>query len=419
MKLKILMLSEQTYQAQKPVLDQNPVLEELYSKILPDRGHKITLVMHSLKKSYENKKVYWNEARAYLTVDRLPRKSRLQRLINNIFNVLDEMRIVHRLLKSEKFDIVQARNGVMVGLLGAYLKKKYEIKFSFRYTDPVPEADIYAFKTGIARYPLIYLFRGMISKPILMWIMRKADLVLPVSKGMKQYLIENGVPEKKMMVFPMGVDISISPNRSEGDIKERDRLSGSPTVIYVGTMIKQRNLSFFIYAMSKVKKKISDVKLLMVGDGDDRPDLETLSKSLGLEDNVIFTGSVPHSQVYEFIASADIGVAPIIQHYIIGKLGMCTKAVEYMAMGKAFVATDSSPDLVEDVKISNAGICTRYDVDDFATAIVNLLENPEMANEMGKRGRQFAEKNYSFEMLASRIEQKYAELLKGKNLLNR
>lgn len=414
MKLKILMLSSHGYPAQEPVL------EEVYSKILPSRRHEITLVMHSVKKSTKNKNkmVYWNGATVYLTVDLLPRKSRFERLIDNIFCGLDEMRIVHKLVKSKKFDIVQARNGVMVGLLGVYLKKKSGIKFSFRYTDPVPEADIYAFKTGIARYPLIYLFSGMISKLILMWIMRKADLILPVSKGMKQHLIENGVPEKKMMVFPMGVDISISQNLSERDIKEKYQLSGSPTVIYVGTMIKLRNLSFLVCAMSKVKKKIPNIKLLMVGDGDDRPNLETLSKSLGLEDNIIFTGSVPHSQVYEYITSADIGVAPIIPHYI-AKLGMCTKAVEYMAMSKAFVATDSSPDLVEDVKISDAGICTRYDVDDFATAIVDLLENPEMGKEMGKRGRQYAEKNYSFEMLATRIEQRYVELFKSKNLLNR
>lgn len=409
MKLRLLMLSNHTYPAQEPVL------EEVYSKILPDRGHKITLVMHSVKKSTKNKNkmVYWNGAPVCLTMDLLPRKSRFERLINNIFRGLDEMRIVYRLVKSKKFDIVQARNGVMVGLLGVYLKKKYGIKFSFRYTDPVPEADIYAFKTEIARYPLIYLFRGIISKPILMWIMRKGDLILPVSKGMKQHLIGNGVTEKKIMVFPMGVDTSTSPNISERNIKEKYQLSGSSTLIYVGTMAKLRNLSFLIYAISKIKKKIPAVKLLMVGDGDDRSNLETLSKSLGLGDDIIFTGIIPHSQVYKYITFADIGVAPIIPHYI-AKLGMCTKAVEYMAMGKAFVATNSSPDLVEDVKISNAGICTRYDVDDFAIAIVNLLENPEKAKEMGKRGRRYAEKNYGFEMLASRIEQRYAELLNFK-----
>jgi glycosyltransferase involved in cell wall biosynthesis len=236
---------------------------------------------------------------------------------------------------------------------------------------------------------------------------------------MKRYLTEISIPEKKMMIFPMGIDASISPNFSGRFIRNKYELSSSPTVIYVGNMYKLRNLSFLLYAMSEVKKKVPNVKLLMVGDGDNRSSLEMLSKTLALEDNIIFTGSVPHSRVYEYIASGDIGVAPLVsQDYYNVKLGMCTKAIEYMLMSKAFVATDSSPDVVEIIKISNAGICTRYDVHEFATAIIDLLKNPEKANEMGKRGRQYVEKNYSFEMLANRIEQQYMGILKQK-FLNR
>lgn len=405
------MLSNHTYPAQEPVL------EEVYSKILPNRGHKITLVMHSLKKSTKNKNkmVYWNGAPVYLTMDLLPRKSRFERLINNIFCGLDEMRIVYRLVKSKKFDIVQARNGVMVGLLGVYLKKKYGIKFSFRYTDPVPEADIYASKSGTGRYPLIYLFRGIISKPILMWIMHKADLILPVSKWMKQYLIEKGISEEKMMVFPMGADFSVSPNKPKSNINEKFKLNNSPTVIYVGTMIKLRNLTFLLLVFAKVKKKVPDAKLLMVGDGDDRPQLEKLSKTLNLQDNVIFTGRVPHSQVAEFIAVADVGAAPIIEDYI-SKFGVCTKAMEYMVMGKPFVVCRGNPDIEEIIEETGCGICTRRNEDEFAEAMNELLINPKKAKEMGKAGRRFIEENRSYGILACNIEQKYLEILQWKDI---
>lgn len=112
------------------------------------------------------------------------------------------------------------------------------------------------------------------------------------------------------MPYPNGVDIESFLNKDGKGIRERYHLGNSKAIIYIGTMSKARNLSVLIQAFSKVKNKRGDVKLLMVGDGTGREDLEKLVAELGVKNDVLFTGQVPRSEVPNFIAAADIGGIP-------------------------------------------------------------------------------------------------------------
>lgn len=384
-------------------------LEEVFTNILHNKGHEITWVMQSSEKLKKNKAVSWKETKVYVTMAS-PGTSRFGRLINHVFRVIGKILIIHRLIKNETFDIIQVREGIIEGLLAVYLKKRYEIPFSFQYTFPFPEADIYAFRRGIARYPLIYYIRGKISQKIFIWIMSEANLILPVSKRMKENLMEKGISQEKMMIFPMGVNPSFSPQKLSGaHVRERFKLNNCPIIIYVGTMIKNRELDFLLRAIVKVKEKTQNIKLLMVGDGDDRLRLEELSKSLNIEDNVIFVGQIPRSQIPEFIVSADVGISPIPPLSIF-EVGSATKIVEYMAMSKPVIGNDIA-DQKEVINNSGGGICTRYDEKEFADAITELLDDPKKAKEMGKRGREWVTKNRNYETLAEKLEKKYYDIL--------
>jgi len=409
MKLKILMLPNTTYP------NSHPFLEDVFANILHNKGHEITWVMQSSEKLKKNKIAQWKGSQVYVTMAS-PGTSRFGRLINHVLRCIGEILIIQKIVKSENFDLVQVCERMIEGLLAVYLKKRYGIPFSFRYSFPFPEADIYASKRGIARYPLIYYLRGKISKPIFMWIMRKADLLLPVSNQMKQDLIGEGIPSENMMVFPMGANTSIFQNISGAHIIKKFKLNTFPTIIYVGTMAKSRELDFLLRVIVKVKEKIQNIKLLMVGDGDGRPQLEELSKSLDIEDNVVFAGQIPHSQVPEFIAAANIGVSPIPPVPIF-KVGSATKTIEYMAMGKPVIGNDIA-DQKEVINSSGGGICVRYDEEEFAEAIIELLNNPKKAKEMGKAGREWVIRNRSYEILANNLEQRYFDLVSSKHLKN-
>jgi glycosyltransferase involved in cell wall biosynthesis len=404
MKLKILVMPNNTYPT------SHTFLEEVYANILHNKGHEITWVMQSCEKLKKNKIITWKGSKVYVTMAS-PGTSRLGRLMNHALRCIGKILIIHKIIKTENFDIVQVREGMIEGLIAIYLKKRYGIPFSFQYTFPAPDADLYAFRKGIARYPLIYYIRGKLNQRILIWIMYKADLVLPVSEEMRKDLMKKGISQEKMMIFPMGVNTSLSPQKLSGSyIREKLKLNSSPTIIYVGTMVKSRELDFLLRVIVKVKGKMQNVKLLMVGDGDDRLRLEELSNSLCIEDNVIFAGQIPRSQVPEFIASADVGVSPIPPVSIF-KVGSATKMVEYMAMGKPVIGNDIA-DQKEVIGNSCCGICTRYDEEEFANAIIELFGDPQKAKEMGVKGHEWVVKNRSYENMAREVEKKYFAVLK-------
>jgi glycosyltransferase involved in cell wall biosynthesis len=407
MKLKILVMPNNTYPT------SHTFLEEIYANLLHNKGHEITWVMQSGEKLQKNKVITWKGTKVYVTMAS-PGTTRVGRLKNHVLRCIGKILIIHKIIKKEKFDIVQVREGMIEGLIAFYLKKIYGIPFSFQYTFPAPEADIYAFREGIARYPIIYYIRGRINQRILIWIMSKADLVLPVSEKMKMDLMKKGISQEKMMIFPMGVNTSLSPKKVSGaHIREMFKLNSSPTIIYVGTMVKNRELDFLLRVIAKVKEKKQNVKLLMVGDGDDRLRLEELSNSLGIEDNVIFAGQILRSQVPEFIASANVGVSPIPPVPIF-KVGSATKIVEYMAMGKPVIGNDIA-DQKEVINNSGGGICTRYDEDEFADAIIELFGDPQKAKEMGVKGHEWVVKNRSYENMAREVEERYFILLSGRD----
>ena len=82
-----------------------------------------------------------------------------------------------------------------------------------------------------------------------------------------------------------------------------------------------------------------------------------------------------------------------------------------MALGKAVVANDL-PDQWKVVTESGGGLCVAYEEKAFSQAVINLLKTPEMALEMGKKGRIYVEKHRSYKILADLVEQQYFRICK-------
>jgi glycosyltransferase involved in cell wall biosynthesis len=199
---------------------------------------------------------------------------------------------------------------------------------------------------------------------------------------------------------------------SGGEIRRRYGLEDSKVVIYIGTMRKERYLDVLIHALSKVRAGKENLKLLMVGDGDDKSNLERLSDDLGIKDDVIFTGRVYFNEVPNFIAAAYIGVSPIppLSFY---KVSSPINMFEYLAMAKPVVANEEIPEQEEVIQESKGGILVKFEEGSFADGIIELLNNPERAREMDRKGREWVVKKRSYEVMAHRLEENYFELLRG------
>lgn len=334
--------------------------------------------------------------------------SLIGKFFNTALNAPKKIRSILRIFKQGKYNLIYVKGDILDGLIATYIKRKYRIPLIFD-SEPLGMVwEVYKIKSRGPKF-LPYLM-AKIHDSITTYTMKKADLITPSSKWFGETLAQKGISEYKLMSYPNGVDVALFSNKDGKDIREKYQLSDSQVITYIGTLDKARNLSILIQAFAKVKKHKKKVKLLMVGEGSDKWNLQSLARELEIEEGVIFTGQVPGSEVPKYVAAADIGVSPVppLACY---KIGSPLKIFEYMGGGKPVIANEEIFDQKEVLEQSSGGILVPYTPEAFADAMIELLNNPEKAAEMGWRGRQWVVENRSYEVLARQVERKLTKLV--------
>jgi glycosyltransferase involved in cell wall biosynthesis len=373
-------------------------------------GHDVTWILSS-EVIKEFQETTFNDVRVFVVPCRY--SEGFLKLITEILDGFRRMRFVFKIFKQERYNMIFVRDGIFDAFLALYLKRRYKIPFVFQMSDPIQNWETRKF---YSKYKYFYYFISPIEAYLTMHILYKADLVLPISKWLREDLAKKGIERSKMIPLSEGIDPSRFLDANVEEIWKRYDLNGSKVVIYIGTMDKLRHLDVLIHAFSKVKKEKERVKLLMVGEGSDERNLQRLADELGIKDKVIFIGQIPHSEIPDFITASDIGVSPVppLSFY---KFSSPIKLFEYMAMGKPVVANEEIPEQKEVIQKSKGGILVKFEDESFADGIIELLNNPERAKEMGRKAREWVVKNRSYEVMAREVEKKYFELLKGRNLM--
>ena len=228
---------------------------------------------------------------------------------------------------------------------------------------------------------------------------------------MEVELLKEGFPKSKMMPLPMGINPSWGNcDGEEHQMKLKYRLGDSKIILYSGTLDKLRKLDMIIEAFSIVRTLKVDVKLLIVGDGNDRLHLQQLSKSIGHSKDIIFAGKVSYFDMPRILKTATIALCPVppLDIYLVSSP---TKLFEYMIMGIPIIANEEIPEQKEAIEESGGGVLAKFDAESFARKIVELLNNPDRAIDMGINGQKWVLKNRSYKSMAIEVEKRYFELL--------
>ena len=173
---------------------------------------------------------------------------------------------------------------------------------------------------------------------------RFVDRYIAVSYANARYLIEEkGLPEKKVRVIQNGTDLSrfnpahVPPPgmRAELGIGAVD-----PVMLVTARLEPQKGHSVLLSAIPEVLREFPNARLLCLGDGVLREELERQSEQLGLQENVRFLGF--RSNVTDWLALCDFTVLPSFYE------GLPLVAVESLAAGRAMVATavDGTPEVI-------------------------------------------------------------------------
>ncbi|HEY2645431.1 MAG TPA: glycosyltransferase [Candidatus Acidoferrales bacterium] len=237
--------------------------------------------------------------------------------------------------------------------------------------------------------------------------LRSADILTGPSADTVQHLISTQhVLPGKVHRIPWGLDPEF-----EGRIVAEGGLAPTPPpgfplngqiILTVGrwdSAEKYKGADTLIAALPHVLKVAPEASLVLVGDGDDRPRLEELARTLGVSECANFLHGLSPEQLFACYANCDVFALPSSGE------GFGLVFLEAMAHSKPVIggAHGGIPDIVED---GVTGLLVQHgDAERLAQALESLLSNPSRAREMGARGRDRLEKTFSFAQFQSRLMQ--------------
>lgn len=223
--------------------------------------------------------------------------------------------------------------------------------------------------------------------------LRHARLVVTISRALHDELVDRGVEPERVVWHPNGVDAdAFSPERfSEADRRRlRARYAISPDAIvatFVGTFGRWHGAEILARATRANAEwaRANGVRFLFVGDGFTMPDVRAALS--GAEDVAVLAGLVPQAETPLHLAASDILVSPHAPNADgTPFFGSPTKLFEYMAAGKAIVASDL--DQIGDVLRDDLAVLVQPgDVADLGRALRALVDDPARRAELGRRAR--------------------------------
>lgn len=228
-------------------------------------------------------------------------------------------------------------------------------------------------------------------------ILVRSDGISVVSSALKQYLAKI-LPdaESKIIVVPNAVNPINMDFLDEKivELKQSYGLDKELVVGFVGSMFPYHGVDILIEAFAKIPQEMQ-VRLLIIGDGGILHELKALARSLGVFQKLIFTGSLPHREVYANIHIMDICCMPKSNWY-----GSPVKIFEYALLRKPVIAPNEVP--MHDVMGPDDGELVEPDVDDFYQALMKLIENESRRNLIADNWHRKVMEEYTWDAAAQK-----------------
>ena len=292
-------------------------------------------------------------------------------------------------------------------LAGHFREHQIEIAHSFDYYTNVMLIPV----ARMARVPVIigsHRQLGDLMRPrefrAQSAVFRWCDAIVCNSQAAAARLVEDGLPREKLVVIGNAVPGAAFERGAPALPRSSDQ-NGS-RVLRVGMVARMnaqyKNHAGFLRIAAEVHKSMPDVQFLLAGDGPLRPELEKLAADLGLGDRVVFLGD--RRDVSAILASMDVAVltsdSESLSNVILEAMAARLPVVAYGVGGNTELINDKRGVLVPAAKEN-----------EFAAAILRLLGDASVREEMGRNGRRFVEENFSLECVIQRYEDLYTTLL--------
>jgi len=289
--------------------------------------------------------------------------------------------LVREIFRTYKFDLIHAHVALPDGSAAFLLKKDFEVPVVVTVHGQDFQSTIH---------------RGEKQRLKVYEVLEGSDRIITVSTKLKNIVGDESFAGK-ISVISNGTDLidCSAANDYTSDVKR---------IISVSNLKKSKGIDLNIRALARLVKRYPQVRYHIVGDGEERANLQSLVDELNLKEHIVFHGKLSHAETMRQMASSDIFCLPSWQEGF--------GAVYIEAMSQGIPAVGVRGEGIEDVIISGQnGLLVRpQNIDDIVEALVSLLDDPGYARTLAEAGRETVINGYTWTRNARKTKELYSEL---------
>lgn len=307
---------------------------------------------------------------------------------------------VDKLLPSLKLDVIHSHHPVLLGLTAASKAQKLDLPLVFTFHSqyreyshylPVPQPDIQDF----------------VQDMIQLWLgnyIRKCHHIIVPSAGMAAILEDEYGLQDGYSIIPNGIDLSPFQHPQDGSLRHQLGWTNSKIMITVGRLAQEKNWQTLLKASAIAMQSDPDLRLVIIGDGAEKPDLIQLAADLGIAARVEFLGKISFDEIPAYLRAADCFVYASVTE----TQGLVT--LEAIAAGLPVVAVDAvgTSDIVRE---GIEGYLTANDSAALSRGMIKLFKNPENMARFSSAAKQRAY-TFSIQNQARQLEAVYYQAIK-------
>jgi glycosyltransferase involved in cell wall biosynthesis len=318
--------------------------------------------------------------------------------ISRFSAIFTQYQEIRRTIKKKKIDAVVLYSVPTSGWQAIHLAKKFDIPVLFRSIDVLNQ---------MVTCPVLRPMTRLLEKHVY----SKADYILALTPKMSKYVTDLSADPSKVgqLLIPVDTDM-FKPNIDSGELRLKWGLgAGDAIILFIGTLFDFSGLDILIRCFNEVLKEVPETKLLIVGDGPQRPKLEKIVAETGLKEQVIITGFQPYETMPQYINMSTLCINSFLVNDTTRDI-FPSKIVQYLACGRAVVAT-RLPGMVTVISGEDEGVMYADSVEEMPARLVALLNSKENRQRLERSGLIYVQQNHSNEGIAHQLEGKLGELV--------
>jgi glycosyltransferase involved in cell wall biosynthesis len=308
------------------------------------------------------------------------------------FLVKAQEKAIRNIVKKEKIDLIHAHWIVPQG----YIASKIKRRFGTPYVVTAHAGDI---------FPLKNPFFRKIGKRAL-----QDCSACTVNSKATGKAVQDLYPVD-MSIIPMGVDLKqFSPKLKDKKVRKEFGIDGE-FLLFVGRIAEKKGLTYLLDAMPSVVEQFPKVKLVIIGDGPLKIELEAQAENLKLGENVVFAGKRKNEDLGKYFASADVFVGPSIVTKNGDTEGLGVVFLEALASGTVVIGGNVGgvPDIIKDGKTGL--LVEEKNSKELSKKIIELLEDKKKREKMVKAGQKHIKDHYDWEKVSRKFEELFSKVV--------